>query len=138
MILDEIVKQTKNLLDAQPRAKFFGVLEQPKTNLICEVKLKSPPHPEPFIDNPQDMFDIYKRAGVDGISVVTNDDFFGGSNDLVLQAQATGLPVLRKDFIIETRQIGEVKADALLLIFRIVSPDILRELVNTCLKLDID
>lgn len=138
MILDTIVRQTRTEIAAQPRDKFYRAIGQPHTSLICEVKIKSPTHPVPFTISPQEVIDDYATANVDAISVVTNRHFFGGSTDLVSQARAAGLPVLRKDFIIDPRQISEVKTDAILLIARIVSLKVLVQLVNICRQLDIE
>ena len=137
-MLDTIVAQTRADLAARPQALFYKTVCQPKASLICEVKLKSPTHPQPFTNNPQRLFNTYKAAGVNAISVVTNGPFFGGSTHLVTQATATGLPVLRKDFIVEPRQINEVHTDALLLITSIVSPQLLAQLVDICRQLDIE
>ncbi len=138
MILDDIVINKKRELADMPRHRFRQMLERPGMSLVCELKFKSPTHPEPFIDDAASVFDDYKTAGVDAISVVTDETYFGGNVGLVTQARATGLPVLRKDFILRPRQITEVATDALLLIARILSPKELYQLVNLCLELDIE
>ena len=138
MILGMIVKQTRAEIAAQPREKFYSAISAHRTSLICELKMKSPTHPLPFTTAPQEVFNGYLTADIDAISVVTNTHFFGGSIDLVSQARTTGLPVLRKDFIIDPRQIAEVKTDAILLIARIVSLKSLVQLVDICRHLDIE
>ncbi len=138
MILDDIVANKRRELAARPQQHFRRMLEKPGLSLVCELKLKSPTHPEPFVDDVQAVLDDYKKAGADAISVVTDESYFGGGVALVAQAQATGLPVLRKDFILNPVQITEVAADALLLIARILSPAELKHLTELCLQLGVE
>ncbi len=69
----------------------------------------------------------YSRGGTDGISVLTEPDFFYGSNDdLQAVRVATEKPILRKDFIIDAWQIKEswaIGADAILLIVALLDLD---------------
>lgn len=125
-------------VEAVPKLRFRAMLTRPGISLVCELKINSPSHPEPFTDNPKSVLEDYKKAAVDAISVVTDKQFFGGSAELVTQARATGLPVLRKDFVLKERQITEVKTDALLLIARILPPKRLKRLVGLCMELDIE
>ncbi len=138
MVLDEIVANKKAELERFPSGRFRKILQSQKPGLVCELKLKSPTHPEPFVADPKKVLDDYQAAGVDAISVVTDNKYFGGSLDMVRQARATGLPVLRKDFILNPRQITEVSTDALLLIARILSATELKHMVGLCLDLGIE
>jgi indole-3-glycerol phosphate synthase len=138
MILDEIVAHKKRELSKAPRLQFRRMLEGSSLALICELKLKSPTHPEPFTVNPKAVLEDYKSVEVDAISVVTDQAYFGGSVDLVALARTTGLPVLRKDFILEPHQITEMKTDALLLIARILPVTKLKKLIEICMMLDIE
>ncbi len=61
----------------------------------------------------------YVKAGVAGISVLTDQYFFGGSEDDILKARENKIPILRKDFIAHAYQVYETKAlgaDVMLLI----------------------
>lgn len=62
----------------------------------------------------------YEKAGVSGVSILTDQDFFGGSvSDILGVREKISCPVLRKDFIIDEYQVIEAKAigaDAILLI----------------------
>lgn len=73
----------------------------------------------------------YENAGVSGISVLTDQQFFGAfKEDFEEVRKVVNIPILRKDFIIDSYQIHESKAmgaDVILLIARILSPDLVRE-----------
>ncbi len=76
----------------------------------------------------------YQQGGASAISVLTEQKHFQGSlRDLKDAQEAVDLPILRKDFIFDPRQVVEsrlVGADALLLIAGILSPFQLRELIT--------
>ncbi|SDI28658.1 indole-3-glycerol phosphate synthase TrpC [Natribacillus halophilus] len=103
--------------------------------LIAEVKRASPSK-GPLAEN----LDVVARAkayeagGADAISVLTDGPYFQGSiTDLINVKQAVNVPVLRKDFIIDDRQIEEsarIGADAVLLIASILDPDHLKDMAK--------
>jgi indole-3-glycerol phosphate synthase len=84
----------------------------------------------------------YERAGAAGISVLTEERFFGGSIDDLRRVKGNvQLPVLRKDFILNEYQIWESRfagADAILLIVAVVKPDDLWELYKLALRIDLE
>ncbi|EXX91285.1 indole-3-glycerol phosphate synthase [Paenibacillus darwinianus] len=95
--------------------------------LIAEVKKASPSKGLIRPDfHPVELAQTYERAGADCISVLTDRDFFQGSNDYLTDIRANvGVPLLRKDFTIDYRQIYEARligADAILLIAAILTP----------------
>ncbi len=117
------------------RRDFLGALQSPRRGgvaLIAEVKKASPSAGLICAD-----FDAvrlarqYEAAGADCISVLTDERFFQGSlDDLRRIRSAVKLPLLRKDFIIDARQIleaVEAGADAILLIARILTAAQLQE-----------
>jgi indole-3-glycerol phosphate synthase len=92
-----------------------------KTGIIAEFKRKSPS--KGIINGNASVEQIttaYKQFGAAGISVLTDIDFFGGSDDDFKLARTTvDIPLLRKEFIIDEYQIYEAKAlgaDVILLI----------------------
>lgn len=83
----------------------------------------------------------YARGGAAAISVLTEPEFFRGSLDDLTSARAAGLPVLRKDFILDPWQVLESRAagaDALLLIVRALQQHELEELLAACRTLRMD
>jgi indole-3-glycerol phosphate synthase len=114
---------------------FAGALRQPKRGplaLIAEVKKASPSAGviRPDFD-PAGIAREYEAAGATCLSVLTDERFFHGSLDYLKQIRATvKLPLLRKDFIVDERQILEAiewGADAILLIAAILSEAKLRQ-----------
>ncbi|RMF99999.1 MAG: indole-3-glycerol phosphate synthase TrpC [Nitrospirae bacterium] len=110
--------------DAEPPLDFRASITRPDgepLKLIAELKKASPSKGLIRQDfDVESLSLIYKRAGAAALSVLTEEDFFQGSIDfLPIAKKASGLPVLRKDFIIDEYQIYEARAygaDAVLLI----------------------
>ncbi|MGD0756670.1 MAG: indole-3-glycerol phosphate synthase TrpC [Bacteroidales bacterium] len=97
------------------------ILDKTKTGIIAEFKRKSPS--KGIINSSSSVEEVtsgYFRAGASGVSILTDTQFFGGSNSDLLHAREKSLfPILRKDFIIDEYQVIESKsigADAILLI----------------------
>jgi indole-3-glycerol phosphate synthase len=93
----------------------------PELKIIAEFKRASPSVGMIRSDlSPADVAHHYERGGACAISVLTDEEYFGGSiDDLSAVRSSTRLPVLRKDFIIDEIQIYEAAiagADAVLLI----------------------
>lgn len=101
--------------------------------VIAEVKRRSPGAGEirPGLV-PADMARAYDGAGAAAMSVLTDEEYFGGSlEDLRSVRESVALPVLRKDFTIDVRQVWEGRAagaDAILLIVRILDDETLAAL----------
>jgi indole-3-glycerol phosphate synthase len=107
---------------APPVRNFFEPLATSRgIRLIAEVKKASPSAGVIRADfRPVEIAGIYERHGATCLSVLTDAQFFQGSlDDLRAVRAAVGLPVLRKDFILDSYQLYEARAagaDAVLLI----------------------
>ena len=112
-------------------------------NIIAEIKRASPSKGLFRADlDAGRLAAAYETAGAAAISVLTDRDFFKGSaEDLKAARKATGLPVLRKDFIISEYQILEAAAwgaDAVLLIARILDRTQLKDYLGVCMQFGLD
>lgn len=112
-------------------------------NIIAEVKKASPSKgiiKEDF--DPIYIAKQYEKNNVSAISVLTEDKFFQGNNEYLLEIKKiTSVPILRKDFIIDSYQIYQSKllgADAILLIAAILSKDKLIKFQNIARDIGLD
>ncbi|QEG34022.1 indole-3-glycerol phosphate synthase TrpC [Bythopirellula goksoeyrii] len=129
------------VVDAPEVRDFFAALAQGDSiRLIAEVKKASPSAGiirEDF--SPVEIAQIYEQHGAACISVLTDVSYFQGSLDYLSQVRAAvGLPVLRKDFIIDSYQLLEARvagADAVLLIAECLDDCQLRKLYGEVIEL---
>ena len=143
MILDEIVAdKRKRLIEHKARISedamkelavqsdresisFYGALAKEGLSIIGEFKKASPSHGR--MDNKIELTDRINQynASVDAISCLTEEDHFLGSVEYFEQIRKiSGLPMIRKDFIVDPYQIFEAKvigADCILLIAAILN-----------------
>ena len=131
----------ERLGDAPPVRNFLAALARPgPIRLIAEVKKASPSAGVIRADfHPAQIAEIYQQHGADCISVLTDRPHFQGSLDDLRQVRAAiDLPVLRKDFIIDTYQVVEARAagaDAVLLIAECLDDAALRRLHDAVIEL---
>lgn len=107
------------------RRPFSEALRRNGMSLIAEIKKASPSKGLICADfDPARTAGVYARAGADALSVLTEEDFFLGSLDVLKTVRArTTLPILRKDFIVDRRELLETRAagaDAVLLIVAVL------------------
>lgn len=103
--------------------------------LLAEVKKASPSKGLIRADlDPVSIAQTYERAGASAVSVLTDEKYFQGHLDYLVEVRkAIGLPVLRKDFTVDTYQILEARAsgaDAVLLIVAALSKSELSEFMS--------
>ncbi|QQD80495.1 indole-3-glycerol phosphate synthase TrpC [Bacillus siamensis] len=142
-MLDQIIQQKKEEIKSIvlpetcqiERRSFKGALLNPNRfiGLIAEVKKASPSKgliKEHFV--PEEIAADYEAAKADALSVLTDTRFFQGRNHFLTDVKkSVSLPVLRKDFIIDSLQVEEsyrLGADAILLIGEALEPSKLYEL----------
>ncbi len=139
------LKQIKSSLEDLdlPRGRFKDNISNKDEAIIAEIK-KASPSAGVIVEE----FDPVKKAieyeafGASALSILTEEDFFMGSNDYLKNVKKiTALPILRKDFMIDEYQIYESKligADCILLIASILSDQQIEDFVNIAKKLHLD
>ena len=122
---------------------FERAIAAPGLSFICEVKKASPSkgviaHDFPFLQIAKE----YEEGGASAISVLTEPEFFLGSEQYLKEiAAAVHIPALRKDFIIDPYQLYEAKlwgAKAALLICALLEPETLSSFLKIAKELSLD
>lgn len=139
---DELRRRLRPNGEGRPFAE--ALASQPGVSVIAEHKRRAPSAATPLREG-SDLTEIvaaYERAGATALSVLTDGPFFGGAlEDLAAARAASGLPILRKDFIVHPYQVVETAAsgaDAMLLIVAALEDDELRRLYEDARSLDLD
>lgn len=122
---------------------FGEALSRPGTSVIAEHKRRSPSAGALREGaSVRDMTIAYERGGAAALSILTEEEHFGGSLADLREARATTeLPILRKDFTIDPYQVYEAKAagaDAVLLVVGSLEEDQLGSLYGLAQDLDLD
>jgi indole-3-glycerol phosphate synthase len=159
-VLDRIVEATRHDVEERRRAipqaqleqelakrgddrPFAEALARPGLSLIAEYKRRSPSAGNLRADVVvTEVVEAYERGGAAAVSILTEPHYFGGSLDDLHEARAaSGLPILRKDFVVDSYQLYEsaaTAADAVLLIVAALSPEHLDQLHREAQSLDLD
>lgn len=109
-----------------------SLLDETKTGIIAEYKRQSPS--KGIINDKANVVTVttaYTKNGASGLSVLTDEKFFGGCTDDLMKARVNQIPILRKDFIVEEYQVAEAKAmgaDVILLIAACLTPAEVKQL----------
>ena len=159
-ILDTIVAHKKTEVAARKqqasiaeleKGKFFAnktlslrkfLLDENKTGIIAEFKRKSPS--KGIINNTarvEEVTTAYAQHGASGISVLTDEEFFGGTLADLLAATINEVPLLRKDFMIDEYQLIEAKsfgAEVILLIAACLSPATVKQMAATAKSIGLE
>ncbi len=122
---DELIERA--LATPEPRP-FIDALRADGLSVISEIKRRSPSAGD--LNTQLDAVSLaqqYEAGGASCLSVLTDEQFFGGSvADLQAARQAVGIPVLRKDFTVSVNDIADARsmgADAVLLIVAALDDD---------------
>jgi indole-3-glycerol phosphate synthase len=130
-------RSTEALIDEiaalAPVRDFAAALAGPGLAVIAEIKRRSPSKGALALDlDPATLAELYQDGGAACMSVLTDEDFFGGSrDDLVAARAAVSLPVLRKDFTVSANDVCDARlmgADCVLLIAAALDDGELRDL----------
>ena len=139
--LEEIKSQLKNL--ELPRGGLKENLINKDQAIIAEIKKASPSAgiiSKNF--NPVEKAKEYEAFGASALSILTEEDFFQGSNQFLMDVKAiTKLPIIRKDFMVDEYQIYEAKlmgADCILLIASVLSDDEITQFTDLAETLELD
>lgn len=138
-LTDDVLEQ--RLASAAPARSLEAALAAPGMSLIAEIKRASPLKGPLDLDlDAARLAKTYADAGASAISVLTEPDGFKGSLEDMEAALGAGVPVLRKDFVVDPWQVMESRAagaDAILLIVRVVG-DGLGPLLSAARSLGMD
>ena len=160
MILDVLAKSTRRRVDLAKNKisldemrqnafvlkrgdfQFEKALSTAGVSFICEVKKASPSKGLIAADFPYlNIAREYEQAGAAAISILTEPEYFQGSNRYLSEIrQQVRIPLLRKDFTVDEYQIYEAKvigADAVLLICALLDTETIRRYIKICDELGI-
>jgi indole-3-glycerol phosphate synthase len=158
--LEQLVNATRERLERRKRERPLAELERevaergegrpfqealihPGTSLVAEYKRRSP-SAGTIRDNASvtEIVQAYERGGAAALSILTEEDHFGGSLDDLREARGiTQLPILRKDFTVDPYQLYEARAagaDAILLVVGSLTDEQLGRLYSETRALDLD
>ncbi len=142
-----LVEVAARARDADPPRGFFAALKKQKKRgnigIIAEIKKASPSKGvirQNF--NPVELAVAYENGGATCLSILTDEQFFQGSNSYLSHArEVCELPCLRKDFIFDSYQITQSRAygaDCILLIMSVLDDDTVKQLMHDAKVWDMD
>jgi len=140
------LSELKQIMTEVKKRPFYQVLYRrspENVKIIAEVKKASPSKGLLLsnLDLPALLMD-YEKGGASAISILTEENYFSGSLKYIAEAKkVTGLPILRKDFIVDEYEIYQAKAvgaDAVLLIGEALDAHQIAEYLEIAGLIDID
>ena len=139
--LDELLAEAKSCVPTRGFAS--SIRATTPLAVIAEIKRRSPSKGDLNASlDPAELALQYQRGGASCLSVLTDDNHFGGSvSDLQLARAACSVPVIRKDFTVDARDICDARimgADCVLLIAAVMTPVELSSYLEICREVDID
>jgi len=142
--LDQLVAKCMSMGPSRARQSFSASISVTnRINVIAEIKHRSPS--KGVIRANFDLVQVaksYAQNGAAALSVLCEEDFFGGALDhLKAVRQCTRTPLLRKDFLFDEYQVYEAvtaQADAVLLIVAILDDELLARLIELARAIGID
>ncbi|MCR5702676.1 MAG: indole-3-glycerol phosphate synthase TrpC [Lachnospiraceae bacterium] len=134
---EEMIRLAKDKKGKLEPFAFEKALEKSGISFICEVKKASPSKGIIAEDFPYlDIAKEYEDAGADCISVLTEPKYFLGSDRYLEEIRKeVNIPIIRKDFTVDTYQIYQAKvigADAVLLICSLLDEEFIRKGIKIC------
>jgi indole-3-glycerol phosphate synthase len=144
-LAEERLQQEADLCrqSGQPRLSMRQALATSPTGIISEFKRRSPSkgwikqEADPTVIPPS-----YEAAGASALSILTDGPFFGGTlHDIQLARPLVGIPILRKDFIVDPYQVYQARAvgaNAVLLIAACLTPVEVRDLTALAHELELE
>ncbi|MFA0888713.1 MAG: indole-3-glycerol phosphate synthase TrpC [Synergistales bacterium] len=145
MMLERIAEEKTREVEflKRPRPSLGESLAEPGITVVAEIKKASPSRgviAEPF--EPERQLEAYVRGGAGAVSIITDRAFFQGSGDLLRSLRPrTGLPLLRKDFLIDPLQVYEsffLGADAVLFIVALLPGNLLGRMLECASSLGLE
>lgn len=139
--LDDLIEQA--LSCAPPRGFISAIASAPHLAVIAEIKRRSPSKGALAVGlDPAVLASAYQAGGAACLSVLTDVEFFGGSpDDLRVARSATSIPVIRKDFTVDRRDVCDARimgADCVLLIAAALTEAELCAFVEVASHVDVD
>ena len=139
--VNELVIQARACVP--PRGFALALRDVPHLAVIAEFKRRSPSKGDlNSVMHPEEMAQLYQQGGATCMSVLTDEVYFGGSaSDLQRAHTSCSLPVLRKDFTVDARDICDARimgADCVLLIAAALTGRELTDFLELARTIDID
>ena len=138
---DDLLNQAKSCVPTRGFAS--SIRETPHLAVIAEIKRRSPSKGDLNAGlDPSALALQYQRGGASCLSVLTDSNHFGGSvADLQQARNACTVPVIRKDFTVDARDVCDARimgADCVLLIAAVLSPSELSTFLEVAREVDVD